>query len=89
MAPPSLFASADKGAFAHNQPCSRRVLTRDRQFKRRSAAPRFQVRSRARPPFRERTTLSARVFAGLLLAVSAYMLWLALQYHLIGFSGDY
>jgi len=32
---------------------------------------------------------TARIFAVLLLAASGYMLWLALQYHLIGFSGQY
>ena len=39
--------------------------------------------------FRERTGWSARIFAVLLLAASGYMLWIALQYHLIGFSGQY
>jgi hypothetical protein len=39
--------------------------------------------------FRERTGLTARIFAVLLVAASGYMLWLALQYHLIGFSGQY
>jgi len=39
--------------------------------------------------FRARATPSARLFALLLLAASGFMLWIALQYHLIGFSGQY
>jgi hypothetical protein len=39
--------------------------------------------------FRARSGISARVFAVLLIPVSGYMLWLALQYHLIGLSGQY
>jgi CubicO group peptidase (beta-lactamase class C family) len=39
--------------------------------------------------FRERSALSARVFAVLLLAASGFMLWIALQYHLIDLSGEY
>jgi CubicO group peptidase (beta-lactamase class C family) len=39
--------------------------------------------------FRGKAGLSARIFAVLLLAASAYMLWIALQYHLIGFSAAY
>jgi CubicO group peptidase (beta-lactamase class C family) len=39
--------------------------------------------------FRQRSDLSARVFAVLLLAASGFVLWVALQYHLIGLSGEY
>jgi len=39
--------------------------------------------------FRKPASLSARIFAVLLLAASGFMLWIALQYHLIGLSGEY
>jgi len=39
--------------------------------------------------FRERAALSARIFAVLLLVASGFMLWIALQFHLIGLSGEY
>jgi len=39
--------------------------------------------------FRRPASLSARIFAVLLLAASGFMLWIALTYHLIGFSGEY
>jgi CubicO group peptidase (beta-lactamase class C family) len=39
--------------------------------------------------FSKKATWSARIFAVLLLAAFAYMLWLALHYHLIGMSGEY
>jgi CubicO group peptidase (beta-lactamase class C family) len=39
--------------------------------------------------FAKKTTWSARIFAVLLLAAFAYMLWIALHYHLIGLSGEY
>jgi hypothetical protein len=39
--------------------------------------------------FRQKAGWSARIFAMLLLAAFAFMLWIALTYHLIGFSGEY
>ncbi len=39
--------------------------------------------------FGRKATWSARIFAVLLLAAFAYMLWIALHYHLIGISGEY
>ena len=39
--------------------------------------------------FAKPATLTARLFAVLLLAASGFMLWIALQYHLIGLTGEY
>ncbi|HEX3406456.1 MAG TPA: serine hydrolase, partial [Caulobacteraceae bacterium] len=39
--------------------------------------------------FRKKADLSARLFAVVLLAAFAFMLWIALTYHLIGISGQY
>jgi CubicO group peptidase (beta-lactamase class C family) len=39
--------------------------------------------------FSRPTSLTARLFAVLLLAASGFMLWIALSYHLIGLSGEY
>jgi CubicO group peptidase (beta-lactamase class C family) len=39
--------------------------------------------------FRQKAGWSARIFAVLLLAAFGFMLWIALTYHLIGFSGEY
>jgi CubicO group peptidase (beta-lactamase class C family) len=39
--------------------------------------------------FRQKASVSARLFAVVVLAAFAFMLWIALNYHLIGISGQY